>query len=270
MDHRTLSALNERDGWYRDKVPGSVPEPPPRGRQPAVSWLWAAPAAAVVLATALVGILRYGSLPARIPIHFSAAGAPNSFAGKSLGSAFFLVLTQIILTGLLVGLLRLAVQHGEQGLDPSDPAGAAPRRQTFQRRIGVGTLTLATGVDLTLMLAAFMTWGLVKFSNGSGVLLLLPTLVGATVLVVLAVGGSQPGARLHPGHPRGGGTPVVPRSDDRHWHRGAFYANRGDPAIVVPKRLGVGWTVNFGHPVSWILLVAIVGLVALPAFLLGR
>ena len=36
--------------------------------------------------------------------------------------------------------------------------------------------------------------------------------------------------------------------DDSHWKAGLFYVNPDDPAILVPKRLGIGWTINFGRP----------------------
>jgi uncharacterized membrane protein len=37
-----------------------------------------------------------------------------------------------------------------------------------------------------------------------------------------------------------------------------FYVNRDDPALLVEKRFGIGYTLNFGHPGSWLLLVGIV------------
>jgi uncharacterized membrane protein len=57
----------------------------------------------------------------------------------------------------------------------------------------------------------------------------------------------------------GDGTP-----DDR-WIGGIFYLNPQDPALWVEKRLGIGWTLNFGNPASWfilggILLLALAGL----------
>lgn len=57
-----------------------------------------------------------------------------------------------------------------------------------------------------------------------------------------------------------------PRPDDAHWFGGVFYVNRADRRIVVPKRYGLGYgrTLNFGHPVAWLvvavpLLIAIAG-----------
>lgn len=38
--------------------------------------------------------------------------------------------------------------------------------------------------------------------------------------------------------------------------RGTFYVNRNDPRIIVPKRLpSLGWTLNFGHPISFLFMV---------------
>jgi uncharacterized membrane protein len=44
--------------------------------------------------------------------------------------------------------------------------------------------------------------------------------------------------------------------DDGHGKAGQFYFNRDDPRILVPQRLGFGRTLNFAHPVSWVLFGA--------------
>ena len=33
-----------------------------------------------------------------------------------------------------------------------------------------------------------------------------------------------------------------------------FYVNSDDPSIFVEKRFGIGYTLNFAHPVSWLIL----------------
>jgi uncharacterized membrane protein len=41
--------------------------------------------------------------------------------------------------------------------------------------------------------------------------------------------------------------------------RGMFYVNRKDPRIIVPKRMpSMGWTLNFGHTVAYVIITAIV------------
>jgi uncharacterized membrane protein len=51
--------------------------------------------------------------------------------------------------------------------------------------------------------------------------------------------------------------------DPRIYRWGLFYVNPDDPAIWVPKRLGLGWTLNFAHGRSWGML----GLLLLPVLL---
>jgi hypothetical protein len=63
-------------------------------------------------------------------------------------------------------------------------------------------------------------------------------------------GGSRlPGLAADPG--RAG---IVNRDDDRFWKGGLVYVNHGDPAILVGKRFGVGWTLNFGNARAWLLV----------------
>ena len=50
-------------------------------------------------------------------------------------------------------------------------------------------------------------------------------------------------------------TSAIFRDEDRYWYGGFFYNNPDDPAVFVPKRYGLGWTVNFGNPRGKLLLI---------------
>ncbi len=58
------------------------------------------------------------------------------------------------------------------------------------------------------------------------------------------------------------------RSDDRNWVAGLIYYNPDDPDLLVPRRLGYGWTVNFGHPRGKLFLLVLIGLILLPVVLM--
>ncbi|BFT72639.1 DUF5808 domain-containing protein [Paenibacillus sp. P36] len=49
--------------------------------------------------------------------------------------------------------------------------------------------------------------------------------------------------------------------DRKHYKLGIFYYNPDNKSIFVPKRLGLGWTINFARPISWIIILAILGFV---------
>jgi uncharacterized membrane protein len=57
------------------------------------------------------------------------------------------------------------------------------------------------------------------------------------------------------------------RDDDRFWYGGLLYCNQDDPDLLVPKRYGWGWTVNFAHPAAKFILFGVVVLLLLPVVL---
>ena len=60
-------------------------------------------------------------------------------------------------------------------------------------------------------------------------------------------------------------------ADPANYKWGIFYANGRDPRIIVPKRARyMGWTLNFAHPVTWMILLTLVGAALLTEYLNGR
>jgi Family of unknown function (DUF5808) len=58
------------------------------------------------------------------------------------------------------------------------------------------------------------------------------------------------------------------RPPDAAW-KGSLYSNPNDPALLVPKRFGIGYTLNFGNPWSWAVLAFVLLMVAVPFILLA-
>jgi uncharacterized membrane protein len=57
-------------------------------------------------------------------------------------------------------------------------------------------------------------------------------------------------------------------TDARFWKAGLLYFNPGDSALMVPKRQGFGYTLNFGRPACWLIFAFILLLpLILPLFL---
>lgn len=59
---------------------------------------------------------------------------------------------------------------------------------------------------------------------------------------------------------------VGERPPDESWN-GVFYSNSDDPSLFVPKRYGIGYTLNFGNPWSWVVLALILIGAVLPLVL---
>jgi uncharacterized membrane protein len=48
--------------------------------------------------------------------------------------------------------------------------------------------------------------------------------------------------------------------NDEFWKWGIMYNNPNDPTIWVEKRVGIGWTLNFAHKESWVIIFMILAI----------
>ena len=63
---------------------------------------------------------------------------------------------------------------------------------------------------------------------------------------------------------------TAPTVDPASWRLTHLYFNPADPALFVPTRRGVGWTLNFGRPVAIALMAGILGIGISGPFYLAR
>ncbi len=52
-----------------------------------------------------------------------------------------------------------------------------------------------------------------------------------------------------------------PEEEKSPYKLGLFYFNNADKRVMVPKRFGIGWTFNFANIWSYVLLLAIIGII---------
>lgn len=218
-----------------------------------------APLARVVCAApAVVGVavviwmnLHLGRLPEPYPIHWGPTGLPDGFVARNhfnvtmFGGA-------LVATALVLGVVAYAVFFGVRRIAIR---GARGRAETFFRTL-VGAMALGAAFSTTAML-------LLPFGFSARKLIAVPfalTIVGATVAVAMGQGG----ARVAPAA-TGDGAPAGDLTPDDRWKWGLFYVNRDDPALIVEKRVGIGYTMNFGNRWSWALVALIVLVAIAPA-----
>lgn len=171
----------------------------------------------VILAAGALWLARsWDSLPARIPIHWNWRGEPNGWVARSpLGVALPLLLGATI-CGLLI-VMQLGIRRG---------APRSAMRASMTRLLLVGEY-----------FSAFVCCGVLGASMSAG-RLLWPVLAITFAAVIALLGFTIRIARRIPREP--------PRNPAA-W-RGLFYLDRDDPALFVPKKYGIGYTFNFGHP----------------------
>jgi uncharacterized membrane protein len=86
-----------------------------------------------------------------------------------------------------------------------------------------------------------------------------PVITAAIVLPILLLALTL-GLSVYLSRKKLGQQPDATMQNDNYWKIGVFYVNSEDPALFVSKRTGIGWTLNFGHPMSWIIFIVIIAI----------
>jgi uncharacterized membrane protein len=209
----------------------------------------------------VIGVVEYPRLPSRLAIYFNMNGLPTGFAPKSPGTVAITVLAPLLAT-LLVLWLRTLVPATPSDLDPASPAASQQRWLVFRHRSGMLLGLIALVLALDGWFTALLSWQFIRVAGTVwiNVPLVSAGLVGVAALLT-ALGTGQGGSRLK--LPAGTSTGLVHRDDDRYGLGGLLYVNRDDPAWLVPKRVGYGWTINFGHRGTFVIIGLLVLLVVM-------
>ena len=274
---RRIIQQAKRDGdWYRDvpvRLTATISAAERPRIAPALGWYLAG--LIVLMAAIVIGAAVYDSLPNPVPVHWNADGVADRFAPKGIWSVF---------GPILLGVGTVALLYLLAALIPRWPARAvASDTPEVSARVAVAQLTLLQGllgqvaffIALEFACVSFVGW----LAAGSPTGILLTTLVLPVLLLGLvalfvaryrrATVVARSGVPVTSGGVGGAARPTAEApDDDRYWKAGSLYVNRADPALIVPKRFGVGWTVNLGHPAG-IALAVITLLVVVGAIVFG-
>lgn len=206
-----------------------------------------------LLSLAIWAALNSTRLPSRIAVHWGMQG-PDRWVTTSPQALVTMIglpgLVCLVFAGSAYGIL-----HWSRRISTSGSAASSERQ--FRR---LTVLLMLTVEYLIAILPLLMLLDAPRYALRSWGVILWITLIA--FLVRLARAG-QGGSRLV--DPAARAPPVGDRTDDAHWLGGIIYVNSADHALFVEKRMGIGWTLNFGHLWAWLLLA---GMLAIP--LLGR
>lgn len=194
----------------------------PISLRPAVPWLVVSLALGV--AAVVTGVVRLDQLPDPYPVHFGLAGDPDRFADRSLGNVLIpAVVGQVAGLAVFATLLLVRAQGHRRLVTPLAALGGVIGG-------GMALTSIAQYLSDDAVAPPWAFWAL---------------LAGITVATVWVVVASVRAGRES--------------TDDREgWMWGGLvYANAEDPDIFVTKHTGVGTTINFGRPLGWLVMAAI-------------
>ena len=232
---------------------GEGVEQAPRPISLAWNWLYVP----LVALTAAVVAVGYGSMPDAVPMHVDVSGNVTDMAPKSPMVAAFPVALEVFLAAVFA-FCHWMVLRSKKGLEPGRPASSswaygmfAYAQTAFLLVMGLAC-TAACGLGMALAMIGIVSMG-VAVAVIIGVALLC--VVGD---LIVGVKYGQSGSRVF----RMEASDTLLSDDDRFWKLGMLYCNPDDASLFLPQRSGIGWTVNWGRPAVWALVVALVLFVA--------
>lgn len=267
--YRAIKSWKQNQPWYTEQlaVQKIVVQTNFHHKRFAISLVWYIPHLLAVVLTMGYSLIRYDDFPQMLPMKYSFSGEVTQAVEKSLQSV--LTISFIALAIIAVFLVaHFSIIKSKQIVESHDPEGSLERNRIFRYAWSVYSAAAGFLVIITMcigQLTPLQIWDYQMFMVITAIAIGL-VLLGAIVLSIkLGQGGSRIVLK------QGKGETTVSTADlDKYWKAGIFYFNPNDPAIFVEKRFGVGWTINIGNVLSWLVFLGILALVLIPSFLLGK
>lgn len=263
--HRKMKKMKEQAGWTEQKKQIVVIDTGFRHQKLTYSNKWFLIPFAIAIVTMLTLLNAYELIPEQIPMQYDFSGEVTQYAEKSYRTVLIFPILQVYLT-LLFLFINTIIAKAKQQVSAENPERSIKQNIIFRRRWSAFTMISGTAVVSIFSLSALS----MIYPVNPKLSIVVPCVVAIGIVtgaIILSLTTGQGGSRLKLSTGKNG--EMINRDDDQYWKLGQFYFNKKDPAIFVEKRFGVGWTSNWAHPMSWIYLIAILGLaIALPLLLM--
>ena len=246
---KRVKAIKREEGWKaeRDETVALIgfeeaPAPP--------SLAWNVVYVPIVLITLALGLALYPSTPDLVPTHIDFAGNVNQWTPKAPALIAFPLLVEVFMAACFIFSHWMTIRS-KKDVDPARPAisayayGAFARTECILLLVGGSMLTAVLGIVMILMMTEFLSM-LVTM-----VLIIVATLVFVGAMIAFSVVYGQSGSRLVKRLEENGD--IIADNDER-WKAGIFYWNKDDASLILPKRFGVGWTMNWARPAAWVIV----------------
>ena len=246
---KKVKAIKREEGWKaeRDEAVALIgfeeaPAPP--------SLAWNVVYVPIVLITLALGLALYPSTPDLVPTHIDFAGNVNQWTPKGPALIAFPLLVEVFMAACFIFSHWMTIRS-KKDVDPARPAisayayGAFARAECILLLVSGSVLTAVLGIVMILMMTETLSM-LVTM-----VLIIVATLVFVGAMIAFSVVYGQSGSRLVKRLEENGG--IIADNDER-WKAGIFYWNKDDASLILPKRFGVGWTMNWARPAAWLIV----------------
>lgn len=217
---------------------------------------------AVTAASLAFAMTYYDAVPDPMPVHFDAAGEPDSFTAKTVPGFLGMhllgpgvtMLTGLASAALVTSQARSAAEDTFPARAPEDRARTVGILSRLQKPMATYLVAIAIIVALAVhqSFGAFGDWNL-------SIWWVLAAIGLLTVWLMVTLSRSVRDAEVE----------NPPASDAERLRWGMFYANPADERVFVDLMGGANLTFNFARPLAWVVLLALLTPAILVLILVG-
>jgi uncharacterized membrane protein len=225
-------------------------------------WIGQAGPFVILFAMALWLRAHWSEIPDRFPVHWDGYGNANGWATRSVRGVYGPLILE---AALLATLAVMAYGILTRSRRVADDSATGAHGGDFMKRMLESLLILEYAMALLFAFVGAMPiigqpsmpliFGIVTIFM-AGICVMIARLSRARPAVARGTAhmesAAESFARGREAEVAGDGTP------DANWKWGMIYYNPQDAALFVEKRFGIGYTLNFGRPAAWLLIVMIV------------
>ncbi|MFS0725911.1 DUF1648 domain-containing protein [Paenibacillus sp. 1P07SE] len=249
--HYLMKRMKQERNWGSPTIQTAVIHTSFRQQKLAASNYWFIPHLLLTLATLAVVLLFYDRFPDTLVMQYGFDGEVTRSAAKSYSALLWPVGIQMMMIALFM-LINFSIVISKQQIDAADPEGSMKRNIIFRRSWSV--FLVITSFLIILMLSWMSISNLLRIGPNTTlvvVVLMVASIIGGSIWLSVRLG--QGGSRIRQPAGGPGGVGSGPSDNDKHWKLGVIYFNPSDPALFLEKRFGVGWTINMGRPLAWLI-----------------
>lgn len=196
----------------------------------------------------IITMYRYNFSPETINF----MGVSNIEFGKLSIKEFFILfqfpIAQLF-TITLMYIINKIIVNSRVDLNSGEIEKSIIRKKKF-RRLG-SILMLFTSIEITIMfstlqIAMLYNFNITMINNIFSIIIAITMFLFMIEFIKIGQGGKN----LHEETEKD----ELYKDDDDKWILGGLYFNKNDPAWMVEKRRGIGWTINFANPKGWLFI----------------
>ena len=206
----------------------------------------------IPLIISILTLINYNSIPQLIPVHYNVSGVVDKVVEKGTIAAYMnlagIPFMLVLMIFFFMFINNITVKS-KSDLFSGKIKETIEKKLLFKKYVSIFTWILA--LETLIIMAIPQICIIFNLSIEIMTIPMIILFISIVIFLVMSYYLGQGGRNIKTNEE---GEENY-RDDDDKYILGALYYNKKDPALMVEKRIGVGWTVNLAHPLGKIVMI---------------